>query len=117
MILNNLKMALTGDPVNIRISDGRIQEVSPAPINTTNGQFNLKFDQVIVLPGIINSHDHLDFNLFPSFGGRKYANYTEWGHYIHSHFQDKIDRVLKVPTSLREQWGVYKNLINGITTV
>lgn len=117
MILNNLKMALSGDPVNIRIEDGRIEDVSPSPYNAVAGRLNLSFNNAIIFPGIINSHDHLDFNLFPSLGDRTYSNYTEWGQYIHAHYKDKIDRVLKIPVALREQWGIYKNLINGITTV
>lgn len=117
MILNKLKMALSGDPVNIRIEDGRIANISPLPYDAVLGQYNLTFKNAIVFPGIINSHDHLDFNLFPSLGDRTYSNYTEWGRYIHSHYKDKINRVLKIPVALREQWGVYKNLINGITTV
>ncbi len=117
MILNNLKTALSGDPANIRIKEGSIDDISPLWHNAVSGHLNLTFNNAIVFPGIINSHDHLDFNLFPSLGDRTYSNYTEWGQYIHAHFKDKIDRVLKIPVDLREQWGVYKNLINGVTTV
>jgi cytosine/adenosine deaminase-related metal-dependent hydrolase len=117
MILNNLKTALTGDPVSIKVEGGTITDVSLSPYNAVTGQLNITFKNAIVFPGIINSHDHLDFNLFPSLGDRTYSNYTEWGRYIHSHYKDKIDRVLQIPVALREQWGVYKNLINGVTTV
>jgi cytosine/adenosine deaminase-related metal-dependent hydrolase len=117
MILNNLKMALSGDPANIRIEGGKIDDISPSLYNAVSGELKLTFDNAIVFPGIINSHDHLDFNLFPPFGDRTYSNYTEWGQYIHTHYKDKIDRILEIPVALREQWGVYKNLINGVTTV
>jgi len=117
MILNNLAVALSGDPVNIRVDDGVIADIAPSPFDATPGQPELSFKNVIVFPGIINSHDHLDFNLFPPLGDRTYNNYTEWGRYIHAHYQDKIERVLSIPVALREQWGIYKNLLNGITTV
>src|SRR5581483_296129 len=117
MILNNLRAALTGDPINIRVEDGKIAEVSPRPFSVKPGQVNLKFKDAIIFPGLINSHDHLDFNLFHSLGDRTYKNYTEWGRYIHKTFGEKISSVLKVPTILREEWGVYKNLLNGVTTV
>ena len=117
MILNNLKMALTGSPINIRVTDNIIAEVSSKPLEAKLGQFNLNFDGALVFPGIVNSHDHLDFNLFPALGDRTYKNYTEWGRYIHKNYRDKIVRILKIPTALSEQWGVYKNLLNGVTTV
>src|SRR6185312_3718720 len=71
----------------------------------------------IAFPGLINSHDHLDFNLFPQLGNRIYNNYTEWGKDIHQHSKATINAVLKIPQHLRIQWGLYKNLLNGVTTV
>src|SRR5215813_4782124 len=120
MLLDNVYIAGQSFPSRICIDGSIINSVEPA-----TGQLQLATDRtsisfnspVIAFPGLINSHDHLDFNLFPSLGDRTYSNYTEWGRYIHSHYQDKIERVLKIPVHLREQWGIYKNLINGITTV
>ncbi len=68
-------------------------------------------------PGLINSHDHLDFNLFPLLGNRVYQHYTDWGNDIHANNKEAIEQVLKVPASLRTQWGLYKNLLNGFTRV
>lgn len=75
------------------------------------------FEDAIVFPGLINSHDHLDFNLFPQLGNRIYENYVEWGNDIHLHDKEEIEKVLRIPKALRVQWGLYKNLLNGITTV
>jgi hypothetical protein len=50
-------------------------------------------------------------------GNKTYNNYTEWGGYIHKNFKDEIASVLRVPLVLREKWGVYKNLVCGVTTV
>jgi hypothetical protein len=77
----------------------------------------INFDDAIAFPGLINSHDHLDFNLFPSLGEKLYQNYTEWGKQIHQDYSNEIAAILKIPTSLRERWGIYKNLICGVTTV
>lgn len=78
---------------------------------------NIHFDSALAFPGLINSHDHLEFNLFPRLGRRTYANCAEWGDDIHSVDRGVIDAVLKVPKRLRAEWGVYKNLLNGVTTV
>jgi cytosine/adenosine deaminase-related metal-dependent hydrolase len=117
MVLNNLRIALTDQQVNIGVNEGKIAQILPGHFHEKNGQHELNFDNAIVFPGLINSHDHLDFNLFPALGDRTYNSYTEWGRHIHKNYKDKINEVLKVPEALREQWGAYKNLLCGVTTV
>jgi cytosine/adenosine deaminase-related metal-dependent hydrolase len=117
MILNNVRIALTGEQVSIRIQNGKIAEILPGLFHDKTEQFALDFDDAIIFPGLINSHDHLDFNLFPALGDKTYSNYTEWGQHIHKTYKDQINSILKVPELLREQWGIYKNLLCGVTTV
>ncbi|HTK20854.1 MAG TPA: amidohydrolase family protein [Mucilaginibacter sp.] len=117
MILSNVRMALTGQTVSIRINDGKIAQVLPGNFYDQTDELNLSFDNAIIFPGLINSHDHLDFNLFPPLAGRTFKNYTEWGVHIHLKYKDIIDSVLKVPEKLRIQWGIYKNVLCGVTTV
>ncbi|HXB05486.1 MAG TPA: amidohydrolase family protein [Puia sp.] len=77
----------------------------------------LYFDGALVFPGLINSHDHLDFNLFPAIANRVYTNYRDWGRDIHIANKGAIRAVLQIPQPLRVLWGMYKNLLNGFTTV
>src|ERR1700712_5195850 len=79
--------------------------------------FQIHFSEAMAIPGFINSHDHLDFNCFPLLGNKKYEDYTEWGRHIHEHFKEEIKAILKVPEILRTEWGIYKNLLAGVTTV
>jgi cytosine/adenosine deaminase-related metal-dependent hydrolase len=117
MILNNLVTAGTDDPVSIRIDDGKITSVCPTAIADANDTLTLHFETAMVFPGLVNSHDHLDFNLYPNLGHRTYNNYTEWGRHIHKTYKTEIAAVLKVPSVLRYEWGVFKNLLCGVTTV
>jgi cytosine/adenosine deaminase-related metal-dependent hydrolase len=117
MILNNVKMIGNDEPVNIRIKGQQIMEISSSPINHKSEILPLTFDKAIIFPGLINSHDHLDFNLFPQLGNEIYSNYTEWGDHIHKSYKEEIDQVLQIPSPLRSRWGVFKNLLCGITTV
>jgi cytosine/adenosine deaminase-related metal-dependent hydrolase len=117
MILNNLRTALQGHPVNIRTTGDRIAEISVSPLAATPNVLSLDLGGAMVFPGLINSHDHLDFNLFPALGDRTYDDYTEWGNYIHQNYKEEIDKVLRIPMHLREAWGIYKNLLCGVTTV
>jgi cytosine/adenosine deaminase-related metal-dependent hydrolase len=117
MILGNVNIIGNNKHVTITVCNGKIANVTPASSKNKTGHLQLFFDDAIIFPGLINSHDHLDFNLFPQLGNRKYHNYTEWGKHIHKVYKDEIAAVLKIPVSLRSEWGVYKNLLCGVTTV
>jgi len=118
MILNNVKIFGGNEPVSLYIDGSSISQI----VNVNQDIFNnrkttLDFDGDIVFPGFINSHDHLEFNLYPNFGDRSFENYTEWGRYILNEYKPEIDRVTKIPLKLRIAWGLYKNLLCGVTTV
>jgi len=117
MILNNVTLVDNNDLVNVQISGNTITNVTSADISYKTDPIQLTFDNALAFPGLINSHDHLDFNLFPQLGNKIYSSYTEWGKYIHENYKEDISKVLKVPLLLREQWGIIKNLICGVTTV
>ncbi len=77
----------------------------------------INFENALAFPGLINSHDHLEFNLFPPLGNRIYKNYIDWGDDIHKFNKELIESILKIPLQLRFEWGIYKNLLSGVTTV
>jgi cytosine/adenosine deaminase-related metal-dependent hydrolase len=117
MILHNLDTLYDGTK-NIRIDGERITAVYPDDQNSEDKhQVHLHFENCLAFPGLINSHDHLDFNLFPQLGNRHYKNYLDWGTDLHGQHGAAIKAILKIPKVLRTRWGIYKNLINGITTV
>lgn len=71
----------------------------------------------VVLPGLINAHDHLEFNLFPTLGRGLYANATEWARDIYHPERSPVREQLRVPLQVRLWWGALKNLLSGVTTV
>jgi cytosine/adenosine deaminase-related metal-dependent hydrolase len=71
----------------------------------------------VVLPGLINAHDHLEFNLFPQLGRGPYANAGEWARDIYHPDRSPIREHLRVPKPVRLWWGALKNLLSGVTTV
>src|SRR5580658_8232205 len=127
MRLNNLRFLNEEGFYDLWILDGKITAIRPSqptPADTITRRSlesslepALNFNGALAFPGLINSHDHLDFNLFPSLGNKKYNNYTEWGTDIHANNKAAIEPILKIPQPLRTQWGIYKNLLNGFTTV
>jgi cytosine/adenosine deaminase-related metal-dependent hydrolase len=125
MQLNNLLFPGEEGTRDIWIRDGKIADIRPSrpadpitgPLLAPSREPTLHFDGALAFPGLINSHDHLDFNLFPPLANRIYHNYTEWGPDIHAQNKAVIQPILKIPQPLRTQWGIYKNLLNGFTTV
>jgi cytosine/adenosine deaminase-related metal-dependent hydrolase len=119
MILNNLNIPFSPEISRIEFSDGIIiNSGSERQYDFTNkDQFKLDFENVIAFPGLINSHDHLEFNLFPKLGNKKYSDYIEWGEDIHNVNIEIIEEIKQIPVDLRFKFGIYKNLLNGITAV
>src|SRR4026207_1340069 len=113
MYLHNVYSPGSGEALLIHIIGDRIASIASNEAGRSSGEDHFEFEDAMILPGLINSHDHLDFNLFPKLGNRVYANYTEWGKDIHTTHKETIDQVLKVPESLRIRWGLFKNLLNG----
>jgi len=71
----------------------------------------------LVLPGLINAHDHLEFNLYPRLGRGPYPNSKAWSDDIYQPDRDPIRRHQQVPKAVRLLWGGIKNLLSGATTV
>ncbi|MGN6397419.1 MAG: amidohydrolase family protein [Mucilaginibacter sp.] len=118
MILRNVNILGDKEATNILVSNGYVTAVTRDDVTEGAGELIIYLENALAVPGLINSHDHLDFNLFPPLGGdRCYTSYTEWGRHLHASFKKEIASVLKIPSRLRYQWGVYKNLLCGVTTV
>ena len=104
-----------GRPMRLEISGGRIRSIHPADHPDPVHSVDLRGAWVI--PGLINAHDHLEFNSFPRFKTRLYRDYLDWGKDIHRGFPDEIKRVLSLSVADRQRIGILKNILNGVTTV
>ncbi len=71
----------------------------------------------LVLPGLVNAHDHLEFGLFPRIGHGPYENSAQWADDIHAHDAKLIALHRSVPRETSIQWGAIRNLLCGVTTV
>lgn len=115
MILREARVAVSADraePADIATAAGRIRAMGRVP-----GSRGLDCSGYLILPGLINAHDHLEFNLFPRLGNGPYNSAAEWAQDIHAVFQQPIQEVLAVPLRERLIWGGLKNLVSGVTTV
>lgn len=120
MILENLELRtpIATRPKRIVINGDRIQAIQSIEQDYPAAhEDRIQFRDAVALPGFINSHEHLDFNLYPLLANRVYNNYTEWARDIQRSGKREIEAVGKIPSALRLKWGCYKNLLNGFTTV
>lgn len=107
-------------PVNLRIDNSRIESIAnAAPIHeeSCSGEKALDLRDCLVLPGLVNAHDHLEFALFPRLGRGGYANFREWAEDIQKSHASLIAVHRKVPREVRLWWGGIRNLLSGVTTV
>ena len=103
---------------SVLIDDGRIAAIGNATDAITQ---TLDLQAYMLLPGLINAHDHLEFGLFPRLGrpggAPPYRNSTEWAEEIHQVHSGIINRYRQIPKKTQLWWGAIRNLLCGVTTI
>jgi cytosine/adenosine deaminase-related metal-dependent hydrolase len=99
--------------LNVDVKRGRILPFE----SRAEDPLRLDLSGYLLLPGLINSHDHLEFNLFPRIDCGTHANYVEWAAGVFHPDRPPLKQHLRVPKPVRLVWGALKNLLSGVTTV
>ena len=97
---------------SLEIKDNRIERISREKIRTP---VHVKIENGVLVPGLINAHDHLLGTYFPKVGNGPYENWLPWDNDLKSAplYQERqqIDN--------RDLYllGAYRNLVSAVTTV
>lgn len=113
MILRGGRVALgarRAERLDVTIRGGRIAGLG-------NAARGIDVRGHLILPGLINAHDHLSFNLFPLLGNPPYPDATAWAHDVYRPEEPPVREHRRVPRDVRLAWGALKNLVSGVTTV
>ncbi len=103
--------------VEVRDGSHRVDPELRSDVSSRTSQHSLDLSGYLLLPGLINAHDHLEFALFPRLGNRMYANAHEWALDIYRPEDEPIRSLRKLDKSVRLWWGGIRNLLSGVTTV
>jgi len=71
---------------------------------------------IIAFPGLVNSHDHLEFNCYAPTGLPPYADFVGWAMDVQA-AREVLVAVEQIPLGLRRRFGLLKNLLWGVTAV
>lgn len=100
------------------IRRGRITGIIPGDLPAPGNRVEADLAKYLVIPGLVNAHDHLDFNCFPPFAPRRpYENASGWYADVRgAAYADTLRAVQSLPLKYRLLAGGFKNLLSGVTT-
>ena len=99
---------------HISIQQGNIADITDWSVPSRS---ELDLSGYMLLPGLVNAHDHFEFSLYPRLGEGPYGNARDWAADIYRPSESPVREHRRVSKNVRLWWGALKNLLCGVTTV
>lgn len=96
----------------ILIEDNRIGKVSRGRVRA---DMDLPLEGTVIIPGMINAHDHLLGTYYPKIGNGPYINWLPWDNDLKS--SPVYEERQQIENRDLYLLGAYRNLISGVTLV
>jgi cytosine/adenosine deaminase-related metal-dependent hydrolase len=117
LVLRNARVRLAGTEcdLDVAVEKGLVTAVGPS---LPAGERELDLAGRLLLPGLVNAHDHLDFSSFPPLGTPPYPSLYAWSADVAAGTGSEVARAaLSVPLVDRLFLGGLRNLLAGVTAV
>lgn len=115
--LRNAELLGDGRLADVHVEGQRVARITP-PGEIPSGEGDVDLRGRVLLPGLVNAHDHLDFSTFPALGRPPYASLYEWAADVDAGKGDpRIRGALAVELVDRLFLGGLRNLLCGVTAV
>jgi cytosine/adenosine deaminase-related metal-dependent hydrolase len=109
--------AFTAIDAGVEVNGRTIATVANHRAKRDGASGTLNLSDCLLLPGLINAHDHLEFGLYPNLGRGPYVNSAQWANDIQQNDREVITVHQQIPKKVRLWWGGIRNLLCGVTTV
>jgi hypothetical protein len=119
LLLRNARVWRTGalEGADILIVGDRVRAVAAAGAGLP-ADVEVDLAGRVVLPGLVNAHDHLDFSIVPALGRPPYPNVYAWAADVNGGAGDpRVQQAMAVPEVDRLFLGGLRNLLAGVTAV
>jgi cytosine/adenosine deaminase-related metal-dependent hydrolase len=116
ILLRNARAHPDGPLLDVALQGERVARVAPAGEPRAEREADLQGR--LLLPALVNGHDHLDFSTFPALGRPPYASAYEWAADVDAGRGDpRVREALEVPLPDRLWLGGLRNLLAGVAAV
>ena len=117
ILLRNARAHPDGPLLDVALKGGRVARVAPAG-EAPAAERAADLEGRLLLPALVNGHDHLDFSTFPALGHPPYASAYEWAADVDAgHGDPRVREALAVPLVERLWLGGLRNLLSGVAAV
>lgn len=102
------------------LRSGKIEAILPGdevPAGAAELADQIDLKDHLILPGLINVHDHLQFGPFPRLGRGPYPSWREWAGDVYRPSESPLRALMDIPKETRLWSGILRNLLSGATTV
>jgi cytosine/adenosine deaminase-related metal-dependent hydrolase len=116
LLLRGARTEPDGPLLDVLVERGTVSRVAPAG-ELGPREMAADLEGRLVIPALVNGHDHLDASTFPPLGRPPYASLYEWTAALENEADVRVRAALGVPLADRLFLGGLRNVLAGVAAV